>query len=383
MRLFITSTSIGGPVELLVPKGETLEGLRTRLSRQLQMQTDQIALLHEDKQLTAGSLMEQGVADGSRLTLQVPGVVETDLFCSRARAARMVEVLESLTECQITDFLSGRSPLTLKLAMGANAMFLQLQLSAQDVAKLQLNEPSEAPNRPETCSRTDTSSTCPAAYCMQSQPQTVVSAVTCNRRPSSHHPLPHTIVPTPPTCPLPASTPVSFTNPSSAAPQSPLPASTFTESAHSSSGQPVKQAGAVIESFVGHSQGVFSGTFSGLLAPCSRSGLSHPRRGIAIIMQILDDLFRAASRYQTAQENPFCHASDPLLHDHKDKAKHLAETTDEETHRFLATSEENQTMHCKLKRLQFLMDQQRHHKRTRRSSKLSQTSHPYRHRHHR
>ncbi|XP_061776209.1 midnolin-like isoform X2 [Nerophis ophidion] len=363
MRLFITSTSIGGPVELLVPKGETLEGLRTRLSRQLQMQTDKIALLHENKQLTAGSLTEQGVADGSRLTLQVPGVVEAGLF--------------------ITDFLSGRTPLTLKLAMGANAMFLQLQLSAQDVAKLQLNEPSEAPNRPETCSRTATSNTCPAAYCMQSPPQTVVSAVTCNGRPSSQHSRPHTIISTPPTCPLPASTPVSFTNPSSAAPQSPLPASTFTESAHSSSGQPVKQAGAVIESFVGHSRGVFSGTFSGLLAPCSRSSLSHPRRGIAIIMQIIDDLFKAASRYQTSQENPFYHASDPSLHNHKDKAKHLAETTDEETHRFLKASEENQTMHCKLKRLQFLMDQQRHHKQIRRSSKLSQISHPYRHCHHR
>nr|XP_057923080.1 midnolin-like [Doryrhamphus excisus] len=362
MRLLITSTSIGCPVEILVPKAETLEGLKTRLSRQLQVQADRIVLLHKDKQLTAGKLLEQGIADGSSLTLQLPAVAEAALFCSGTRAERVVEALESLTECQISDFLSGLVPLTLKLAMGSHMMDVQLQLSSQDVAKLQLNNALEASNRPST------STTYPATYSMQFDPHvdTAMSAVTYHQRPKSHHS--HSILSTPSACSAPASTPVYLTTDSSAAPQSPLAASTFTETAHSSTVEPIKQAGAVIESFFTHAQGVFSGTFSGTLALCNRSGLNHPRRGIAIILQILDDFLRAASRYQVAQVNPS---------NRKEMDEPLCETPDEEAHRFLTVLEENQTMHRKVKRLQFLMDR-RHHKRTLRSSQLS---HPYQHHH--
>lgn len=38
---------------------------------------------------------------------------------------------------QISDFLSGRSPLTINLGIGAHVMYVQLQLSAQNVAELQ------------------------------------------------------------------------------------------------------------------------------------------------------------------------------------------------------------------------------------------------------
>lgn len=40
---------------------------------------------------------------------------------------------------QISDFLSGRSPLTVKLGVGAHVMYVQLQLSAQNVSELQQN----------------------------------------------------------------------------------------------------------------------------------------------------------------------------------------------------------------------------------------------------
>lgn len=47
--------------------------------------------------------------------------------------------LSFLTILQISDFLSGHSPLTINLGIGAHVMYVQLQLSEQDVKKLQEN----------------------------------------------------------------------------------------------------------------------------------------------------------------------------------------------------------------------------------------------------
>ncbi|XP_061551162.1 midnolin-like isoform X3 [Phycodurus eques] len=402
MRLFVGSSSIGGPLELVVPRGETVDGLRTRLSRQLNMHTDRIVLLHKDKQLTAGKLLEQGVADGSRLTLQVPAAVEAGLSRSSARAERIVDVLERLADCEISDFLSGRSPLAIKLGMGAHTMHVQLQLSPQDVAKLQLEKAPEAISSPPTkvnmgqsassCSPTRTFTTSAAsspptansAGSMQFEPQ-AVPCMDCHRRATSHHSRPHATLLTPSfhaTCPLPATTPVCY-NDSIAASQSPLPASTFKECFHSSTVERIKQPGAVIESFVKHSQGVFSGTFSGTLAPCSQSGVSRRARSIVIILKILDDLLRAASNHQGAPSS-LCPALDPPAqeHKHKQNTNPASEAPAEEAQQFLTNSEENQTLHCKLKHLQSLMVRRRHHRRTRKGSQFSRPAHPYQ-RHHR
>lgn len=43
---------------------------------------------------------------------------------------------------------------------------------------------------------------------------------------------------------------------------------------------------------------------SGSLAPCSQTGISHSRRGFGIILQILQDLLRAAFLHQGAQPAP-------------------------------------------------------------------------------
>lgn len=48
MRLSIISTT-GSPVELTVPRGETVEGLRTHVSQKLRLQTDRIVLLYRDR----------------------------------------------------------------------------------------------------------------------------------------------------------------------------------------------------------------------------------------------------------------------------------------------------------------------------------------------
>ncbi|XP_077369785.1 midnolin-like isoform X2 [Festucalex cinctus] len=303
MRLIVGSSSIGGPLELVVPKGETVDGLRTRLARQLNVHKDRIVLLHKDRQLTAGKLVEQDVADGSRLTLQVPVVVESGLLSSSARAERMVEVLERLTEREMSDFLSGRSPLAIQLRLGVHTMHVQLQLSAQDVAELQLDASSAAVSSPPAkvnagqsasgrspvgASDASPASSPPPARSVQCDPRPVPSPDR-HRRATSHHSHPS----------FGAATAVCF-NDSAAAPPSPLPASTFGEALRASAVEPIEQPGAVIESFVRHSRGVFSGTFSGTLTPCSRRGLSHRGRGIAIILQILDDLVRAASHHQGA-----------------------------------------------------------------------------------
>ncbi|XP_041805777.1 midnolin-like [Chelmon rostratus] len=454
MRLSITSTT-GSPVELTVPRGETLEGLRTHISQKLRLQRDRIVLLYRDKQLTAGKLLDLGVTDGSKLTL-VP-VIEAGLVCSTARAERsMMDVLESLTEVQIGDFLSGRSPLTISLGVGAHVMYVQLQLSAQNVAELQqhqdltggsssqlqaglpsLNHLDSANSTGSTtlpASQTSTptvdspdsasSSQCSAqrprnSTAPTSHPSTV--AVNCHHTSSQHQSCPpHSTYTSSPvssmslpsahphaSCSLQAATPVCSSAPTGSipGPRSPPPASTYTESdVHASStAELCRQPGAVIESFMSHSPGVFSGTFSGTLAPCGQSGTSHPRRGIAIILQILNDLLRAACHHQGAPPAPsplHCSASNAsnppasllLAAEEQSKAKsetqalqsteRLSKTSGEESLPLHSSTQENRALHRKLERLQFLMHQRRLRRRTRRNSHLSQTSHPYQHRHH-
>ncbi|XP_029310058.1 midnolin-like [Cottoperca gobio] len=444
MRLFITSTT-GSPVELTVPRGETVEGLRTHISHKIRLQTNRIVLLYRDRQLTAGKLLDLGVTDGSKLTL-VPAI-EAGSACSTARTERtMMDVLESLTEVQISDFLSGRSPLTINLGIGAHTMYVQLQLSAQNVAELQQHRDLRAGSSselqigltpvarmsPPDSSNNTTTSTSPASQTSDSSDSTSSIQLSAQRARTSFYsaaPPQHSLTTAPPhqscpprstntspvlsnpslpsvcphpSCPLPAASPVSSPAPtgSISGPPSQAAASTFKESSvHASSTAEVcKQPGAVIESFVSHSPGVFSGTFSGTLAPCSQTGIRHPRRGFGIILQILNDLLRAAFHHQGAQpaphhlrspdsnpsSGPLLTAKEPSKDESKtqatQRAEHLNKTPGEESPPTCSPTQENQTLHCKLERLQFLMHQRRLRRRTRRNS---QTSHPYQHRHHR
>ncbi|XP_047444892.1 midnolin-like [Mugil cephalus] len=444
MRLFITSTT-GSPVELTVPRGETLEGLRTRISQKLGLQKHRIVLLHKHRHLTAGKLLDLGVTDGSKLTL-VPAI-EAGLVCSTTRAERTaMDVLESLTEVQINDFLSGRSPLTINLGNGAQMMYVQLQLSAQDVKELQQERDSRAPScggrqtgllshaasasasarQSNSISQTSSQApeSTPSVQCSSQKPRTPFNSAAHISHSSAgppvncHHPssLPHShsasplsapSLPSgcpPPSSPLEAATPVCSSGPtgSTSGPPSPTPASTFTESNinPSSTAEVRKPPGAVIESLVSHSPGVFSGTFSGTLAPCSQSGITHPRRGIAIILQILNDLLSAACHHQRAPAAPplpHCSASDVLpvntLLTAQESCKvrrrppviqrteQLSKAPGDDGHQPHTSTEENQTLQNKLERLQFLLHQRRLRRRTRTNS--PQTSHPYQHRHHR
>ncbi|MEE6526361.1 hypothetical protein FKM82_026978 [Ascaphus truei] len=59
-----------------------------------------------------------------------------------------------------------------------------------------------------------------------------------------------------------------------------------------------RKPGAIIESFVNHAPGVFSGTFSGTLHPHCQDSTGRPRRDISTILQILNDLLSATRHYQ-------------------------------------------------------------------------------------
>ncbi|XP_064869735.1 midnolin-like [Oncorhynchus nerka] len=367
MRLSISSTT-GSRFELSVHRGETVEVLRRRLSQKLRVPKERFVLLHKERRLSTGKLHDLGIVDGSKLTL-VP-TIEAGLLSSQPsrREQTIMQALESLTETQVSDFLSGRSPLTLALRVGEHMMFVQLQL---------------APRVPLGSSRVTSSPSEQAELGLNSAPP-------CS---------------TNPTC-------------SSPAPQSPTPATTYPEGDCSVAGTPTSnktaagEPGAVIESFVSHAPGVFSGTFSGTLPPAGQdstsTGVESSRRGINTIFQILNDLLSATRHYQGAPlslsqllcrppstptsstpstpTSPFPPPS-PLTPDLVSTATsgpltdHISQ---EQSHSCkpaagLCSSqseEENQSLRCKLERLQMLMHQRHLRRRARRDTR---TSHPYPH----
>ncbi|XP_037680156.1 midnolin isoform X3 [Choloepus didactylus] len=341
MNLAIHSTT-GTRYELSVPPDETVEGLRKRLSQRLKVPKERLALLHKDTRLSSGKLQEFGVGDGSKLTL-VP-TVEAGLMSQAFRPEQSVmQALESLTETQVSDFLSGRSPLTLALRVGDHMMFVQLQLAAQH-GPLQHRHVLAAAAAAAAAARGDPSTATPV-----SSPCRPVSSTTR--------------VPPVPTSSAPASPSVtagSFRSHAASAtcPEQvdcPPPASSGASTTSTPGGSPAprtRKPGAVIESFVNHAPGVFSGTFSGRChspcvlsrasacecsvpgvrvcprvhasvpgpsgnfhavpagspcAPSSPAGTLHPncqdssgrpRRDIGTVLQILNDLLSATRQYQ-------------------------------------------------------------------------------------
>lgn len=286
MSLAIHSTT-GTRYDLSVPHDETVEGLRKRLSQRLKVPKERLALLHKDTRLSSGKLQEFGVGDGSKLTL-VP-TVEAGLMSQASRPEQSVmQALESLTETQVSDFLSGRSPLTLALRVGDHMMFVQLQLAAQH-APLQHRHVLAAAAAAAAAARGDSSIATPV-----SSPCRPVSSAARVPPVSSSPSSP--VSPSPVTAGTFQSHAASTTCPETDC--SP-PASSNTTSTPGSSPTPrSRKPGAVIESFVNHAPGVFSGTFSGTLHPNCQDSSGRPRRDIGTILQILNDLLSATRHYQ-------------------------------------------------------------------------------------
>lgn len=323
MTVSIHSTT-GTRFELSLPPEETVDGLKRRLSQKLRVPKDRLALLHRDTRLSSGRLQDFGVTDGSKLTL-VP-TVEAGLMSQASRPEQSImQALESLSETQVGDFLSGRSPLTLALRVGDHMMFVQLQLAAQNSSAQQsaARSPSGTArmpmehcgggarhiNIPPTAHSNPRASpghlTHPARFSPPSGPAFPAgSAPQLHSTAGARCPAPGQSTP----CPQAECGTPNFSSSSSSN------SSPSSNSSSSSSSWPSRKPGAVIESFVNHAPGVFSGTFSGTLHPNCQDSSGRPRRDISTILQILNDLLSATRHYQgtpPALAQLRCHSQGP------------------------------------------------------------------------
>nr|XP_031846442.1 midnolin [Nomia melanderi] len=125
ITISITPTT-GGQFDLTVDRTDTIENLKKIISKRLKVAKERICLLHRERLLCEGTLEENRLQDGSRLTL-LPNV-ETGLLAQRPEQSVM-QALESLNDSQVNDFLSGKAPLNLTMRLGDHMMLIQLQLS--------------------------------------------------------------------------------------------------------------------------------------------------------------------------------------------------------------------------------------------------------------
>ncbi|NXA42960.1 MIDNB protein, partial [Eudromia elegans] len=287
--------------------------------------------------LSAGKLQELGVAEGSKLTL-VP-TVEAGLMSQASRPEQSVmQALESLTETQVNDFLSGRSPLTLALRVGDHMMFVQLQLAAQQSSgQLQhrhvITSRGEAGAASPPCRvlhgaagpgfarvpvvPAGQQSPTPAAaapptpvYCNASHPAPVAAGVFRSHGAGAQSVDSSVVSSCPEVGPAAWGRGSGLGQGGSAGPGTPRLTGMLraqVECGARSSSSPgagpaptprSRKPGAVIESFVNHAPGVFSGTFSGTLHPNCQDSSGRPRRDIGTILQILNDLLSATRHYQ-------------------------------------------------------------------------------------
>ncbi|KAI5621475.1 midnolin, partial [Silurus asotus] len=328
MNLHIHSTT-GTRFELCLPAEETVEGLKRRLSQRLKVPKEKLALLHKETRLSSGKLQDLGITDGSKLTL-VP-TVEAGLMSQASRPEQSVmQALESLTETQVSDFLSGRSPLTLALRVGDHMMFVQLQLAAQHSGNQQ-SQHRHLVTRSSSNGTTGHSAAITGAQNRASHnphqhqhthphhPQITLPPSPVSPTPFPSSPSGHSMPPLYPTstsrhCSTPprsshlpegifrSQQPLSACqSPASASsPAGPCPEANCTTKATGNCSAPPRsrKPGAIIESFVNHAPGVFSGTFSGTLHPNCQDSSGRPRRDISTILQILNDLLSATRHYQ-------------------------------------------------------------------------------------
>ncbi|XP_030101049.1 midnolin isoform X5 [Mus musculus] len=293
----------------------------------------------------------------------------------------VMQALESLTETQVSDFLSGRSPLTLALRVGDHMMFVQLQLAAQH-APLQHRHVLAAAAAAAAAARGDSSVATPV-----SSPCRPVS--------SAARVPPVSSSPSSPVSPSPV-TAGSFRShaASTTCPEqmdcSPPASSSSTSTPGSSPTPRSRKPGAVIESFVNHAPGVFSGTFSGTLHPNCQDSSGRPRRDIGTILQILNDLLSATRHYQGMPPSLTqlrCHAQcspaspAPDLTPKTTSCEKLAATSS--TSLLQGQSQirmckppgdrlrqtENRATRCKVERLQLLLQQKRLRRKARRDAR--------------
>ncbi|KAK3577577.1 hypothetical protein CHS0354_026542 [Potamilus streckersoni] len=125
MKLVVCPVT-GGTIEMCVKQEDTLCYLRNILARKLHLHPEKIILLHKDRILKNGTVSSNELADNCQLTMLLN--MESG---NKAQPpdARVMQAIESLTDSQLDDFLTGRAPLLLAVKLGDHMMFIQLQLS--------------------------------------------------------------------------------------------------------------------------------------------------------------------------------------------------------------------------------------------------------------
>ncbi|XP_077187554.1 midnolin [Paroedura picta] len=422
-------TTTGARYELAVPLEETVEGLKRRLAQRLKVPKERLALLHRDSHLNSGKLQDLGVVEGSKLTL-VP-TVEAGLMSQASRPEQSVmQALESLTETQVNDFLSGRSPLTLALRVGDHMMFVQLQLAAQqNGSQVQHRHVIASRGEPAGGGGGGGTAAVPVAGPATSSCRTFHGGSGSR---SSSSPSASGFSRVPACQQSPASSPAAPPSPTqgtamycNTAHPSPVTAGMFRS--HGAGAQPVssssgvvsscsevdctarsdslpgtspaqrsRKPGAVIESFVNHAPGVFSGTFSGTLHPNCQDSSGRPRRDIGTILQILNDLLSATRHYQGMPHSltqlrcqtqcSLSSSSPPLSPDlaHSTTSEKMAAAAHQPFHSGVQCPSqaglckpsgdrlrqtENRATRCKVERLQLLMQQKRLRRKARREAR--------------
>ncbi|CAG07724.1 unnamed protein product [Tetraodon nigroviridis] len=161
MRLAVISTT-GSPVELTIPRGETVEGLRTHLSRRLRLRADRIVLVHKHR-ITAGCSALVLTTDGSWQAADRrepagagghrrqqphppachPGWSGPSNCGGWKKFQGHFGKFNRIPGQRLSVWLS---PIYITLEVGTHVMYVELQLSGQDVTELQRKQDPGAEN---------------------------------------------------------------------------------------------------------------------------------------------------------------------------------------------------------------------------------------------
>ncbi|XP_054275637.1 midnolin homolog [Macrosteles quadrilineatus] len=356
ITISVTPTT-GGQFDLAVTKSETIENLKKLISKKLKVPKERICLLHRERQLRDGTVQENQLVDGSRLTL-LPSV-ETGLLAQRPEQSVM-QALESLNDSQVNDFLSGKAPLNLTMRLGDHMMLIQLQLST--VTPSSSSSSSKRSTKHLSSTTTSSPSTSDPLASLTSIVNKSIEATspkkdkpTCSKRssflalldsrkPDSEVPSEETVKSetTSSTPKVDAESSSSTMEVDNSVKSDTVTSACKCDNASQRAGaakpmldtkalaeasrnltQTLKQLssevlttkadsiedvgskrrqGAIIESMHHHGKGVYSGTFSGTLNPALQDRYGRPKRDISTIIHILNDLLCATPQYRNSRQ---------------------------------------------------------------------------------
>uniref|UniRef100_A0A1B6DQN3 Ubiquitin-like domain-containing protein n=1 Tax=Clastoptera arizonana TaxID=38151 RepID=A0A1B6DQN3_9HEMI len=398
IKISVTPTT-GGQFELAVTKNDTIENLKKLISKKLKVPKERICLLHRERQLRDGTVQENQLVDGSRLTL-IPSV-ETGLLAQRPEQSVM-QALESLNDSQVNDFLSGKAPLNLTMRLGDHMMLIQLQLSTvtpttnsnsvkrSSISKTVPSVPSTKPliSNPlasltsivnnsieETCSkdkRTEILSLLDDT--VGSGVESDVKSVGVNTNPCKCDSPRNIGKPTLDTRALAeASRNLTQTLKQLSSEVLTSKADTLEETASHK-----RRQGAIIESMHHHGKGVYSGTFSGTLNPALQDRFGRPKRDISTIIHILNDLLCATPQYRSARGGLSNTSSTPdkvlpIKIGTSTQIKDPEASCSTHTSPLTTDSLENQATRGKMERLRLIMEERRERRRIARSRPYART----------